>query len=117
MYGKLLIFPFVPAIYCVVGAKLGNLFEVSLRNSNHNIYSTAFVFEFRSFLASAMEEGRSQPWKRLVISDAKLPHHEHKIALVSEDAPPFKKGETVIVGGVQTEVLTQRGCFCFKANS
>ena len=38
-------------------------------------------------------------------SDAGLPHHEHKIALLSEDAPPSTKGEKVIVGGVQTEVL------------
>ena len=64
-----------------------------------------------------MEEGRSQPWKRLVTGDAKLPHHEHKIALVSEDALPYKKGETVIVGGVQTEVLIHRGCCYFKADS
>lgn len=37
-------------------------------------------------------------------SEAGLPYHEHKIAVLSEDAPPGKKGEKVIVGGVQTEV-------------
>ena len=52
-----------------------------------------------------MDEGRSQPWKCLVTSDANLPHHEHYIAFSSEDAPPFEKGEKVVIGGVQTEVL------------
>ena len=37
-------------------------------------------------------------------SDAGLPYYEHKIALISEDAPPFAKGERVVIGGFQTEV-------------
>ena len=62
------------------------------------------LFTLQVVPAGIMVEGRSQPWKSLVTSEAGLPHHEHKIALLSEDQPPGKKGEKVIVGGVQTEV-------------